>query len=200
MMNEIETARLYLRQFNTGDLDALYPIFNNPEVVKYMKAVLPVSREETERALLSIIEHWKRHGFGRWAVTDKKTRELIGYGGLRSLDGIPELVYLLDKPYWGRGLATELARDCLKWGFDDRHFARIVAITRPEHTASRRVMEKVGMTYEKEACYHEIDVVQYCISNQTFQSLSLLKEMPLACFADSNSKQRPTAHRMSRDG
>src|SRR5918911_4708346 len=189
MMNEIETARLYLRQFKAGDLDALYPIFNNPEVVKYMKAVLPVSREETERALLSIIEHWKRHGFGRWAVTDKERRRLIGYGGLRSLDGMPELVYLLDKPFWGRGLATELALDCLKWGFDDRHFERVVAITRPEHTASRRVMEKIGMTYERDARYQEINVVQYCISRETFQSLALLKQMPLVCLADSNPRR-----------
>jgi RimJ/RimL family protein N-acetyltransferase len=192
MMDEIETARLYLRQFKAGDLDDLYPIFNKVDVVRYMKAVLPVSREETERALLSIIEHWKQHGFGRWCVTDKATRRLIGYGGLRNLYGTPELVYLLDKPFWNRGLATELAKACLKWGFDNRPFERIVAVTRPEHTASRRVMEKIGMSYERDTCYQEVDVVQYCISRATHQSLCVLDQIPYACVAGSNSRRRPT--------
>lgn len=194
MEYEIETARLYLRQFNPGDLDDLHPIFNDVDVVKYMKATLPVSREDTEVALLSIIKHWERHGFGRWAVVKKETGKLIGYGGLRNLHGMPELVYLLGKPFWGRGLATELSKACLKWGFETRHFERIVAVTRPEHIASRRVMEKIGMTYEKDANYLDIDVVQYCISRATFESLCVLDNISFACVAGHDSRQRPTAH------
>ena len=184
MLYEIETARLYLRQFKAGDLDDLHPIFNDVEVVRYLKAEPPVSRKETERALLSIIQHWERHGFGRWAVIDKESGRLIGYGGLRNLLGTPELVYLLDKAFWGRGLATELARACLKWGFEELTCERIVAVTRPEHTASRHVMEKIGMTYEKNTCYLDIEVVQYTISRATYQSLRILDQIPFSCVAD----------------
>lgn len=197
MKDEIETAYLYLRQFTIGDLDALYPIFNNAEVVKYMKAELPVSREETDRALQSIIQHWERHGFGRWAVTDKETKRLIGYGGLRNLHGTPELVYLLDKPYWGRGLATELAGACLKWGFESLSFEDVVAVTRPEHVASRRVMEKIGMSYEKQTSYLDVEVVQYTISRATYQSLSILERIQFSSFADSHIRRRPP--RLLRD-
>ena len=184
MVYEIETARLYLRQFKAGDLDDLHPIFNDADVVRYMKAELPVSREETERALLSIIQHWERHGFGRWAVIDKEVSRLIGYGGLRNLQGTPELVYLLSKAFWGRGLATELARASLKWGFERLCCERIVAVTRPEHTASRRVMEKIGMTYEKDTCYLDINVVQYTISRTPYQSRYILDQIPFSRVAE----------------
>jgi RimJ/RimL family protein N-acetyltransferase len=199
-MDVIETARLHLRQFTPGDLDDLYPIFSDVDVVKYMKTGLPVSRAETESALMSIINHWEQHGFGRWAVDDKETGKLIGYGGLRNLDGTPELVYLLAKPYWGMGLATEVANACLKWGFEERNFERIVAVTKPDHAASRRVMEKIGMVYERDATYHDIDVVLYAISRPTFQSLSLLDQLPFVCVADSNSRQNPSKHLTSTEG
>ena len=191
-MDEIDTARLHLRQFTPGDLDELFPIFSDPEVVKYMKTVDPVSREETERALLSIIKHWEKHGFGRWAVIHKETKRLIGYGGLRNLYGMPELVYLLAKRFWNMGLATELATACLKWGFEKRPFERIAAITRPEHAASRRVMEKIGMSYEKDITYQGVEVVQYTISRETYQSLHLLDEVPFACLTDGDSRRRPS--------
>ena len=198
-MDVIETARLHLRQFTLGDLDDLYPIFSDPDVVKYMKTGAPVSREETESALMSIIKHWEQHGFGRWAVVLKETGRLIGYGGLRNLYGTPELVYLLAKPYWNMGLATELAKACLTWGFEERHFEHIVAVTKPEHAASRRVMEKIGMVYERDATYHYVRVVLYAISRATHRSLSLLDKIPLACVADSSSRQNPAEHIISTE-
>lgn len=193
-MDVIETARLHLRQFTPGDLDDLYPIFSDAEVVKFMKTGAVVSREETASALTSIIKHWEKHGFGRWAVVLKETGKLIGYGGLRSLYGTPELVYLLAKPYWGLGLATELAKACLKWGFEERSYERIVAVTKPEHAASRRVMEKIGMVYEKDETYYDIHVVLYAISRSTHQSLTLLDKLPMACVADSGPGQNPARH------
>jgi ribosomal-protein-alanine N-acetyltransferase len=189
-MDVIETARLHLRQFTPGDLADLYPIFSDPDVIKYMKAAAPVSLEETESALMSIINHWKRHGFGRWAIVLKETGKLIGYGGLRNFYGTPELVYLLAKPYWGLGLATELAKACLTWGFEERNVENIVAVTRPDHAASRRVMEKIGMTYDRDITYHEIHVVLYTISRSTHQSLTLLNEIPLACVAETETQDK----------
>ncbi|MGB7924328.1 MAG: GNAT family N-acetyltransferase [Pyrinomonadaceae bacterium] len=198
-MIEIETSRLQLRQLTPGDLDDLHPIFSDPAVVKYMKTGSPVSRDETETALDSIIKHWETHGFGRWAVVLKETGKLIGYGGLRNLYGTPELVYLLAQPYWGMGIATEVAQACLKWGFDERPFERIVAVTRPEHAASRRVMEKIGMVYERNVIYHDIDVVLYSISRATHRSLTVLEEIPLACMADNNPRQNPPKRSISTE-
>lgn len=198
-MIEIETARLYLRLLTPDDLDELYPIFSNMEVVKYLKTGEDVSREDTQRALNSIIKHWEKHGFGRWGVVEKATGKLIGYGGLRNLYGMPELVYLLDKPYWGIGLATEIAKACLKWGFEKQRFERIVAVTRHEHAASRRVMEKVGMVYERDETLHDVEVVLYSISRATYQSLSSLQEISFAFVAGSNSRQNSSKRTLSTE-
>ena len=180
-MHQIETARLLLRMFTLDDLDDLAPIFGDPDVVRYLGEGKPASREETETALISIIKHWERHGFGRWAVVHKEHRRLIGYGGLRSLYDTPEVVYLLAKEYWGMGLATEIAKACLRYGFETHHFDRIVAIVKPENMASRRVLAKVNMKYEMETSYYNINVVQYTISRaeyQTDDSPYLLREIP----------------------
>ena len=152
-----------------GDLDELFLIFSDPDVIRYVGTGQPASREETKTALLSIIEHWKRHGFGRWAVVDKESERLIGFGGLRSLFGTPEVVYHFAKQYWGKGLATEMARAVIRYGFEEHLFDRIVAIAKPLNVASTRVMEKVGMRYEKSAQYYEIDVVQYEIWRRQFE-------------------------------
>jgi RimJ/RimL family protein N-acetyltransferase len=172
-MIEIETDRLLLRAFKMADLDDLSMIFSDPEVVKYLGKGLPARREETECALRSIIRHRKRHGYGRWAVIFKRTLELIGYGGLRSFHGTPELVYLLSKSYWGQGLATELARASLKYGFEEQRFKRIVAMANQANTASQRVMEKVGMTFEKTAHLCDMDIVCYSISRAAYRSEQL---------------------------
>ena len=169
-MAEIQTQRLILRKFIPGDLDELHRIFSDPAVIKFIGVGEPATREETELALDSMLRHWQRHGFGRWAFTDRSTGNLIGCGGLRSLFGKPELVYLFEQEYWGRGLATEVARAILTYGFVDMYFDQILAITKPDNSASIRVMQKLGMRFEMDANYYGFDVVQYTISREQFIS------------------------------
>jgi RimJ/RimL family protein N-acetyltransferase len=165
----VETARLRLRMFRPEDLDELAALFADPEVMRYVADGKPAGREETRKALDSIIQHWRRYGFGRWAVEDKTTRKFVGFGGLRSLFGMPEVVYHFAPSHWGKGLATELGRASLRYGFETHRFARIVAIAKPENAASIHVMEKLGMRYEKQANYYGIDVTQYEISRDEFR-------------------------------
>jgi ribosomal-protein-alanine N-acetyltransferase len=172
-MDEIETDRLRLRIFTPDDLDELALIFSDPLVLKYLQPGRAASREETDTALLSMIRHWQRHGYGRWAVVHRSTQKLIGYGGLRCFDGTPELVYLLARPYWNRGFATELANRCLEYGFMRHEFEHIIALTRPRNMASRRVMEKIGMRYEQRTNVFNIDVVKYCLTREAYLSQTL---------------------------
>ena len=167
-MPSIETDRLLLRMIRADDLDHLASLLSDPDVVKYVGDGKPAGREEAARALESIIKHWDTHGFGRWAVVDKSTGEFIGFGGLRSLFGTPEVVYHLTKAHWGKGYATELARAALRFGFQERGFDRIVAITKPQNAGSIHVMDKLGLRFEKEARYYDIDVVQYEINREEF--------------------------------
>jgi RimJ/RimL family protein N-acetyltransferase len=167
-MSTIETERLRLRIVRPDDLDNLARMFADPDVVKYVGDGKPAGREDAAKAVESIIAHWQKHGFGRWIAADKTNGAFIGFGGLRSLFGTPEVVYHLTKKSWGKGFATELARAALRFGFEERGFDRIVAITKPPNTLSIHVMKKLGMQFEKHAQYYGLDVVQYSLTRDAF--------------------------------
>ncbi|MGI9167478.1 MAG: GNAT family N-acetyltransferase [Pyrinomonadaceae bacterium] len=169
-MHSIETNRLRLRMFSPEDLDDLAGLFADPDVTRYVGNGMPGTREDARLALEGILKHWEDHGFGRWVAADRETGKFLGLGGLRSHFGTPELVYHLLKPNWGKGLATELAKATLRYGFEAHHFDRIVAIAKPLNSASIHVMEKLGMRYEMHANYYGLDVVQYTISRAEFQA------------------------------
>ncbi|HEX8288529.1 MAG TPA: GNAT family N-acetyltransferase [Pyrinomonadaceae bacterium] len=168
---KLQTRRTVLRMFTPDDLNELAAIFGNANVMKYLGLdCQPISREETETALLSIIKHWKEKNFGRWAIIEKENNRLIGCAGFRSYEDAAELFYILDEPFWGKGLATEVAGECLRFGFEERGFNRIVAFTRPENTASRRVMEKLGMSFEGEVTVFGVDAVLYLINGADYKA------------------------------
>lgn len=165
-MPEIETSRLILRQFSLKDVDELYQFYQNPEVMKYVGTGI-ITKAETEAKILTMIEHWQKNNFGMWAVVNKINNKMIGRCGLCFLDNTEEveLGYILDQAYWHQGLATEASKASLRYGFEQLKLEKIVAIAVPENIASRRVMEKVGMKYEKEANYYDSNVVYYTISS-----------------------------------
>lgn len=167
----IETERLRLRMLQDSDLDNLAALFADPAVMRYVGNGQPTDRDEAEKALASIIAHWQREGFGRWAIEDKTTGEFVGYGGLRSLSGTPEVVYHFAQRHWGKGFATEMARASLQFGFNEKGFERIVAIAKPENSASIHVMKKLGMHFEQQTSYYDIEVVEYSITAAEFNAL-----------------------------
>src|ERR1051325_851823 len=168
--HSIETDRLRLRMLRDSDVDNLATLFADPNVMRYVGNGQPCDRVEAEKALASIVAHWHRHGFGRWAIEEKESREFLGYRGLRSLFGMPEVVYHLATRHWGKGYATEMARAFLKFGFDEKRFGRIVAIAKPGNTASIHVMKKLGMHFEMQTSYYDMEVIQYAITADEFES------------------------------
>ena len=157
--------------FTLEDLDALAAIFGNANVMKYLGLdCKPISREETETAIVSIIKHWKERDFGRWAVTCRENNQLIGCAGFRSYEESAELFYILDEPYWGKGLATEIAGECLRFGFKERDLTEVIALTRPANAASRRVLEKIGMRFDGEVTVFGIDAVRYILKCEDYES------------------------------
>lgn len=173
-MPEIETARLRLRQYTLNDLDDLAQILSNPEVMKYSpKGPIPEEkvRQVTQEILEFFITHWEQHGFGVWAVIYKQTSQLIGHCGLNFLPNSPEVevLYRFNQSYWNQGIATEATKASLRYGFEEVKLDHIVAITAPEHLASRHVMEKAGLKYEKDAYFYNLDVVYYAIAQEAWQ-------------------------------
>jgi RimJ/RimL family protein N-acetyltransferase len=170
----LETPRLHLRPFTAADAEDHARIYANPEVTRFLAGgpFLGAAAAERSRAALDLfIAHWVEHGFGVWAVVEKGARDLIGQCGLKYLPDRPEveILYALDTPYWGRGLASEAGAAALRYGFEVARLERIVAVALPEHGASQQVMKKLGMTYEGLVeVYGGIRAVLYAVSRGEF--------------------------------
>jgi len=150
----IETARLRLRPWGDDDLDGLVGLLADPLVVRYITHEYgPLSREEATQAHIRILELWRERGFGPWAAIEKASGCWIGKIGLNVLADWPgphkvEVEWQLVPAVWGRGLATEGGRAGVQYGFEHLHLDRIISVTVPANVASRRVMEKCGLTYQ----------------------------------------------------
>jgi [ribosomal protein S5]-alanine N-acetyltransferase len=94
-----------------------------------------------------------------------------GHCGLHYLGNTPEveLTYAINPFYWGQGFATEAAKAVLRWGFDTLGLKQIVAVTAPDNAASRRVMQKLGMQYEKNIQYGGAEAVYYTVVSSAFE-------------------------------
>ncbi|MDQ3803651.1 MAG: GNAT family N-acetyltransferase [Acidobacteriota bacterium] len=173
-MPEIETRRLLMRAYMKEDADAHLRVVSDPEFGRYFPPP-PVFQPTRDSVLVGIgrfIEHWNQLGFGVWALELKEGGRFIGYCGLRHL--VPtdevELLYGIDRAQWGTGLTTEAARASLRYGFEQMKFARVMAVTDPQNTGSRRVMEKCGLRYEKDAVYFDMNCVYYAINRGDFRA------------------------------
>lgn len=169
-MDIIETSRTVLRKLRMNDLNDVASIFSNPRVMKYLGLNgQPISRAETRDLLKSMIGLWQAKGYGRMAVISKQNNKLIGVAGLRCFEGDAEIFYLLDEPYWGQGLATEIGRAILEYGFATYNFPRIIAITRPANAATLRVLDKIGLKFEKKDKVQGVRAFKFAVTREDFQ-------------------------------
>ena len=163
----IETERLVLREFTLDDLERLVELRSDPVVMRYIGEQ---TRERIEERLRYYISLYQSHGIGMWAVVHKEEGVLIGWCGLLFLDGTTEVEvgYGVAREFWGRGLMTEAARASLRYGFERVGLERIVAVAMPENAPSRRIMEKLGMRYEKNGHFYNHELVYYAINRESF--------------------------------
>lgn len=169
--DRLETERLRLRVFTPEDLDPMCEITSDPEVMRYIGHGRPLSREETEANLKSIVSAFRRRGFGRWALERKDDGALVGYCGLSQgyeQVGV-ELAYLLARGAWGSGIATEAGRACLRYGFERLKVESIAGLTMHDNRRSRRVLERVGMKYLRAARFYGFDCVMYAIARSEWR-------------------------------
>jgi len=166
-----ETERLVLRPFVHQDAVPLHQILAVDGVLRYYASSDPPDLERVERLVSRQIEHWEEHGYGWWAVDHKANKELIGWNGLRYLPETDEIEigYLLARPYWGQGLATEGAQVGMKFGFEKLKIPTIIGIVHPENIASQRVLEKNGLKFLKEAEYFGMQCCKYVAENPGIQ-------------------------------
>lgn len=154
-MIELRTERLLLRQWRDNDLDALAPMYADPEVMRYIRDGAVRDREQTAAHLARMRQHWDEHGFGLFAAELVETGELTGWVGLAVPYFLPEVLpaveigWRLGRSFWGAGLATEGAQAALRFGLVDQGMERLVSIRQIDNVRSARVMEKIGLTFDR---------------------------------------------------
>ena len=148
----LETERLLLRRWQDSDREPFAAMNADPRVMEFLPGML--TREESDRLIDDIESHFDNRGFGLFATELKSDRTLIGFIGLHvasfqaHFTPCVEIGWRIAAPYWGKGLATEGSRDVIRFAFEWLRLESLVSFTVPENVASRRLMEKLGMTHD----------------------------------------------------
>jgi RimJ/RimL family protein N-acetyltransferase len=155
----LETGRLVLRRFTGADVDDLADLDSDPEVMRFLADGKPTPRRVVEEETLPKIlcSYSRFEGFGYWAAVEKAGGGFVGWFALLPSEGggaeEVELGYRLRRSVWGRGYATEGSRALIRKGFTELGVRRVFAQTMAVNAASRRVMEKAGLTFAR--AFHE---------------------------------------------
>jgi RimJ/RimL family protein N-acetyltransferase len=175
-MIELATPRLVLRGWREDDLNALAAVNADPEVMRFIGDGSVRDREQTAAGLAMMEREWAERGFGIFAVEVRDTGQLAGWVGLAVPAFLPEVLpaveigWRLGRVFWGGGIATEGARAVLRFGFVDRGLDRIISIRHVDNRASGRVMEKLGMHFDRRTVVpsHGQPVEVYAISRSEY--------------------------------
>ena len=167
----LETECLVLRRFTEDDADNLYDLDSDPDVMRFLSGGTPTPREVIEADILPLFTSYDERfpGLGFWAAIDRPSGAFLGWFSFRPLDEADprevQLGFRLRKAAWGQGYATEGARALIRLGFTDLGVERVAATTYEDNLASRRVMEKAGMTLTRRfrmttADFEDVDTYQ----------------------------------------
>jgi RimJ/RimL family protein N-acetyltransferase len=185
----LETDRLVLRRFTEDDVDHLYDLNGDPDVMWFLNGGEPTPREEVRDRIIPFFLGFYQQfdGLGFWAAEAKATGDFLGWFHLRPAeDGSVDLGYRLRKTAWNKGYATEGSRALIRKSFTDLGVPRVVAHTMTVNQASRRVMEKSGLVLVR--TYHSDDVpdipgaeqgeVEYALTREDWQAAQAGPSVP----------------------
>jgi RimJ/RimL family protein N-acetyltransferase len=163
---QLETERLTLCPWQPDDWPGFHAIASDPEVMRYIQDGTPWREERSREFVERQIALFTRRQFCLWKLVPQAGGPLIGFCGLQPLPDTAEIEigWWLARTCWGRGLATEAAQCVLRDGFERLGLPRIVAIAQPANTASIRIMQKLGMRFERLTEARGVPVALYAIS------------------------------------
>ena len=152
----LTTERLVLRPWRQSDLAPFAALNADPVVMEHFPET--ATPAQADALAVDIREDMAERGFGWWAAEVPGVASFIGFIGLSVPDfgahflppgkRVVEVGWRLARAFWGRGYATEGARECLRFGFDDLRLPEIVSFTATQNARSRAVMERLGMVHD----------------------------------------------------
>ena len=169
MISLPSSERLSLRAFCATDVEMIFRLHNDPKVMRYMpeKARKGIDRTTAEAFVSRALAYPEKHpGLGFWVTIERATGNPMGWACLKLLDQTQEVEigYRYLPEFWGKGYGTEISRRVMAYGFESLALPRIVGITQHGNLASQRVLEKIGLIYEKDAQFYDSDVRYYALS------------------------------------
>ena len=169
----IETPRLTLRAFTLDDFEPYFQhILSARPVMRFLSGSgEPRTREESMLSFARVMNPERDPRDRVWAVVERDSGEVIGHGILQRLDtsDLIEVGYALGERWWGAGIATEVSRALVDYGFSRTPLELIVGVARPENAASRRVLEKSGLTYAGMRHYYKLEVAYYELTKADYE-------------------------------
>ncbi len=173
---ELNTRRLYLRQWHTEDFEPFAIMNADPAVMAHFPTTL--DRNASNAMALRCQSLIAERGWGLWALEEKSSGHFIGFTGLHIPEAdLPfspcvEIGWRLAKRFWGKGFATEAARQALKTGFGALNLSEIVSFTTVGNRQSRAVMERLGMQQDQQTFEHPAIPVGHSLREHCLYRLS----------------------------
>ena len=157
----IETERLLIRPWEAEDDAGFRAMVGDPEMMRYISAGQPWGEERIAEFFARQRRHLAAHGCCMGALVQRRDGRLAGVSGIQPLGrtGEFEVGWWVMKDLWGRGLASEAGGAALRFGWEALGLQRIHAIAMPGTRGSIRVMEKLGMTFDRQATGHDLGLV-----------------------------------------
>jgi len=147
----IFTERLMLRKLTEEDVDNIFLLDSNPDVMKYVGVSPITEKEESAKMVDNILNQYKNNGTGRLAVIENESNQFIGWCGIKLLTdevngfkNVYELGYRFLPKFWGKGYATESAIASLDFGFNQLNADKIYAYADVGNESSNRILTKLG--------------------------------------------------------
>ncbi|MBL7772792.1 MAG: GNAT family N-acetyltransferase [Chitinophagaceae bacterium] len=154
MTERLQSERLYYRKFTSTDAPLLFSLDSIAEVHRYLGNNPLTHLEQAEPVILSLLEQYQTHNIARWATFEKESDAFIGWSGLKFIteeennrNHFYDVGYRFIPSFWGKGYATEAALFALDYGFSHFNMDHIVGTVNQENAASKRVLEKCGLSF-----------------------------------------------------
>jgi [ribosomal protein S5]-alanine N-acetyltransferase len=147
----LETERLLLRRITSDDAKDMFLYGSNEEVSKYVTWETHETLYDTKEFIEFVLDNYKNKKISPWGIEYKENGKFIGtidFISWNTNHKIAEIGYVISQEYWGMGIATEVAKEVIRFGFEKMDLVRIQARCFLENIGSARVMEKSGMSFE----------------------------------------------------
>jgi RimJ/RimL family protein N-acetyltransferase len=162
---QISSERLLLRPIGAADLKELHRLWNDELVRRFLWDGKVVPLEQTEAIVERNNQLFENFGFGLWGVREHNLEELLGFAGYWHFRAPPslELLFGVKSHHWNRGIATESSRCVIRYGFEVLGFRTVEARMDVANAASIKVLEKLGMSFQRRAVLDGLDTIFYAL-------------------------------------